>query len=87
MASNRLAEFIMIFNLIMGLLFFVSSQLMLIFINQYEGVAYVGITQITVGTLRGLVEPIPNLPFYILLLTLISNAIFLVVLLRSKNSS
>jgi hypothetical protein len=87
MASKRLVVFIIIFNLIMGLLFFVSSQLMLILINQYEGVAYVGITQIAVGTFRGLVEPYPNLPFYILLLSLISNAIFLFVLLRSKNSS
>jgi uncharacterized membrane-anchored protein YitT (DUF2179 family) len=74
------------FNIVMSFLFFLSSQLTFLFVNEREGIANVGITNITVGTARGLVELYPNLPFFVLLFSLIVNAFFVIILLRDKET-
>jgi hypothetical protein len=77
---------IITFNIMMSVLFYLSSQLTFLFVNEREGIANVGITDIAVGTTRGLVELYPNIPFFVLLLSLIVNAFFVIMLLRSKET-
>lgn len=84
--TKTFTAIIITFNIVASFLFFLSSQLTFLFVNEREGIANVGITNISVGTARGLVELYPNLPFFVLLFSLIVNAFFVIILLRSKET-
>ena len=98
MVSKRFTTYLIIFNAIMGLLLFLSSQLVLLILNGTI-VENIGIyidygfpyTDAPIPTMHA---PLPNYPLLVFIFTLIGNAIFIVSLrrknkaeIRSKSSS
>jgi len=91
--AKRFTAIILIANVIMGLLLYLSSQLMLSEINGYTLSGY-SITSfnITPTQIAGQVTvpiafaPFPNFPFYVFVLFLIVNACFIIKLLISKET-
>jgi hypothetical protein len=91
--TQRFTAIIIIANIIMGLLLYLSSQLMLLHLtasHPYLTVTGVNIDKIYVGAVQPYSSPIPlvitafpNLPFYVLLLFLIISAYFIIKVSRS----
>jgi hypothetical protein len=92
--TKRFTAIIIIANIIMGSLLYLSSQLMLLHLtasHPYLTVTGVNIDKIYVGAVQPYSSPIPlvitafpNLPFYILLLPLIINAYLIIKVSRSS---
>jgi hypothetical protein len=89
--AKRFTAIIIIANLIMGLLLYLSSQFMLSEINGFVLTGY-SLSQIDLAPVQTgqVIHPIAmtmaNFPFYVLLLLLIVNACFIIKLLISKDS-
>ena len=87
--SKRLIVVIVTANIIMGLLLYLSSQLMLSEINGNELTGY-NLTQIGLAPAQTgqVINPIAmvlaNFPFYVFVLFLIVNAFFIIILLIKK---
>jgi hypothetical protein len=91
MASNHLTAYIIIFNVIMAVLLFASSQYVLSVIEArgevigeigiYIDTHYSGPIQYTPPTIR---NALPNFPLFIFILTLIGNAILIFQLNREN---
>ncbi len=83
---------IIIVNIIMGLLLVLSSELVLIFLtgkivqgaNIFIDFGFVDPSGYPPPTVHA---PLPNLPFFVFLLSLIVNIYFLIKLRRNKNQS
>jgi len=95
--TKRFTAIILIFNIIMGLLLYLSSQLVLFSLNAPSQspitVAgfdifsiYVTPPQVGSGVILPLIWSIPNFPFYAFALFLIVNVFFIIKLQRSKES-
>jgi len=92
--GKRFTAIIIIANIIMGSLLYLSSQLMLLHLtasHPYLTVTGVNIDKIYVGAVQLDSSPIPlvitafpNLPFYVLLLFLIISAYFIIKVSRSS---
>ena len=92
MESNKIAFYAIIFNLIMAILLFTTSELILIEISGYQvNSVDISIQYSYVLTPSGTPIPmpaplsIPNYPLMIFILTLLGNAIFIVLLRRKKS--
>jgi hypothetical protein len=91
MVSKAFAAVILTFNITMGLLIFLSSQLILLSLVGYEvgsvsaSISY-GIAQPPGGTPipTRIFYPIPNYPFYLFIFALIVNFYFAVKLRKKK---
>ena len=89
--TKRFTAFILITNVIMGLLLYLSSQLMLSEINGSVLTGY-SLTQIGLAPAQTgqVIIPIAmsmgNFPFYVFILFLIVNACFIIKLLISKET-
>jgi hypothetical protein len=92
--TKRFTAIIIIFNIIMGLLLYLSSQLVLLVLRGFivEGVnifsIYTGLIQPAgfnppIPTSR---LPLPNFPFYVFMFSLIVNIYFIIKLQRSKET-
>jgi hypothetical protein len=92
--AKRFTAIIIIANLIMGLLLYLSSQSVLTTLSSeaYPVTFAVGIFSIEIGYAPSLtpvpqiVWGMPNYPFYVFLLLLIVNVFFMIKLLTSKES-
>ena len=90
--AKRFAAIIIIANVVMGLLLYLSSQSVLTTLSSeaYPVVFSVGIFSIEIGYAPSLtpvpqiVWGMPNFPFYVFLLLLIVNAYFIIKLQRNK---
>jgi hypothetical protein len=76
---------IIVFNVAMSVFFFLSSQILLL-ASDGRPIVNVGIFYVSFLTQRGLAEPYRNVPFFVLLFSLIVNALFVIMLLRSKET-
>ncbi len=76
---------IIVFNVAMSVFFFLSSQILLL-ASDGRPIVNVGIFYVSFLTQRGLAEPYRNDPFFVLLFSLIVNALFVIMLLRSKET-
>lgn len=95
--TKRFTVIILIANVIMGLLLYLSSQAMLLHLtatHPYLTVTGVNIDKIYVGAVQPYSSPtplvitaFPNLPFYILLLPLIINAYFIIKVTRNSGTT
>jgi hypothetical protein len=91
--ARRFSAIIIITNVIMSLLLYLSSQSVLIKLSRepvtVEGVdvfsIYKGWAQVGSSPVPTVVTSIPNFPFYVFLLYLIVNAYFIIKLHRSKD--
>jgi type III secretory pathway component EscV len=91
--TKRFTAIILIANVIMGLLLYLSSQVMLSEINGYTLSGY-SITSFNItptqiagqATVPIAFAPFPNFPFYVFVLFLIVNACFIIKLLISKET-
>ena len=89
--TKRFTAIILTANVIMGLLLFLSSQLMLSEINGNELTDY-SLTQIGLAPAQTgqVINPIAmvlaNFPFYVFIFFLIINACFIIILLKSKET-
>jgi len=89
--TKRFTATIIIANVIMGLLLYLSSQLML---SETKGLVLTGYTLTTIGLAPAqtgqVIIPIAismaNFPFYVFILFLIVNACFIIKLLISKET-
>jgi hypothetical protein len=90
--TKRFTAIILIANVIMGLLLYLSSQLVL---SELNGATLSGFTLTSIGIAPApvagqVIVPIaivmPNFPFYVFLLFLIVNACFITKLLISKEN-
>jgi hypothetical protein len=79
------AAIIIVFNVAMSVFFFLSSQILLL-ASDGRPIVNVGIFYVSFLTQRGLAEPYRNVPFFVLLFSLIVNALFVIMLLRSKET-
>jgi hypothetical protein len=89
--TKRFTAIIIIANVIMGLLLYLSSQLVLSELNGATlsgfNISSIGITPTQVGPVIVPIEMVmPNFPFYIFLFFLIVNACFIIKLLISKET-
>jgi hypothetical protein len=90
--TKRFTAIILIANIIIGLLLFLSSQSVLVKLSRepviVEGVdvfsIYKAWAQIGSSPVPTVVTSMPNFPFYVFLLYLIVNAYFIMKLQRSK---
>ena len=76
---------IIVFNVAMSVFFFLSSQILLL-ASDGRPIVNVGIFYVSFLTQRGLAELYRNVPFFVLLFSLIVNALFVIMLLRSKET-
>ena len=90
MNSKKFRNYMIIFNAIMGLLLFLSSEYILLFLRGkvIEGVN-IFIDWGSPGPIgnyppTGFPLPLPNLPFFVFLFTSIVNVVFIIKLRRSK---
>jgi ABC-type arginine transport system permease subunit len=92
--TKRFTAIIIIANIIMGLLLYVSSQVLLLHLtatHPYLTVTGVDIDKIYIGAVQApsssiplVITSYPNLPFYIFLLPLAANAYFIIKISRSS---
>jgi len=93
--TKRFTAIIIIANIIMGLLLFLSSQIVLLNLNtapQNPVIVtgfnifsiYVAPPQVGSSVILPIVENMPNFPFYVFLLSLIVNACFIIKLLSEE---
>jgi hypothetical protein len=94
--TKRFTAIIIIANLIMSLLMYLSSQQMLFELNRRNpyvtatGVnfwsIYIGAVQVGSSPIPLVITSSPNLPSYVLIFTLIVNALFIIRLQRTKEA-
>lgn len=90
--AKRFTAIIIIFNVIMGLLLFLSSEVVLIALNGkiIEGAGIFIDSRFPYYPLSNapptFTAPLPNFPFFIFLFSLIVNAYFIIKLQRSKET-
>ncbi len=87
--TRRFTAIIIIANVIMGLLLYLSSQLVLFNLNGATvsgfNIFSIYVTPAQVGSvIVPIVENMPNYPFYVFLLFLIVNACFIIKLLSEE---
>jgi hypothetical protein len=91
MVFNRFATYIILFNAIMGLILFLSSQLVLLILNGtivenigiYIDYGFPSTFPYAIPTSHA---PLPNYPLLVFIFTLIGNAIFIVQLRRENKA-
>jgi hypothetical protein len=88
MNSKRIMKYMIVFNVIMGLFIFLSSELLLILLNgriiQEVNIFIDFRYPYTFPAIPTVYAPFPNYPFFVFLFTSIVNAIFLLWPHRSK---
>jgi hypothetical protein len=93
--AKRFTAVIIIANIIMGLALYLSSQLILLNLSggpNHEVITGFNIFSIYVAYAQGsspvptIVWSLPNVPFYVFILSLIVNAFFIIKLQRNKES-
>ncbi len=89
--TKRFTAIILTANIIMGLLLYLSSQLVLSELNGSTLSGYsltsIGITPAQVGQVTvPIAMSLPNYPFYVFILFLVVNACFIIKLLISKET-
>ena len=90
MNSKKLMQYMIIFNVVMGLLLFLSSELVLVLLNgRVVAGANIFIDfwypySSSEGPPPSVWLPMPNFPFFVFLFTSIVNAVFVLKLRRSK---
>jgi hypothetical protein len=90
MKSKQVMTYMIVFNAVMGLAIFLSSELLLVLLDGriVQGANIFidwGFTPSSNGLYPlTIVNPMPNFPFFAFLFTLIINAVFIIKLQRNK---